>query len=126
MQWPFQAWGATAALSGHEHTYERIIQNGFLYFVNGLGGDSRYSFSTPVSGSQVRYNVDYGAMMVDATDSQITFQFISRGGTVVDSYTVFASFPRVVNFQPTSSLLPSGYALGDTAAYGVHGDYGWR
>ena len=24
MQWPYTAWGATAVLSGHQHSYERI------------------------------------------------------------------------------------------------------
>ena len=24
LQWPYQSWGATAMLSGHDHTYERI------------------------------------------------------------------------------------------------------
>src|SRR5262245_8735283 len=37
MQWPFQQWGATAVLSGHDHAYERVLINGFPYFVNGLG-----------------------------------------------------------------------------------------
>jgi tartrate-resistant acid phosphatase type 5 len=87
MRWPFQAWGANAVLSGHEHNYERVVLNGFPYFVNGLGGNGRYSFGTPVPGSEVRYNSDYGAMKVNADDNQITFQFISQGGTVVDTYT---------------------------------------
>ena len=88
LQWPYQAWGADAVLSGHDHTYERILQNGLPYFVNGLGGSSLYSFGTPVAGSQLRYNADYGAMLVDATDTTINFQFITRNGTVIDSFTV--------------------------------------
>lgn len=86
MQWPFQAWGASAVLSGHDHTYERIILNGFPYFVNGLGGKSRYNFYTPVPGSQVRYNQDYGAMLVEATEYRLTFQFINRQGEIIDQY----------------------------------------
>src|SRR6267143_5700251 len=38
MRWPFKAWGASAVLSGHAHSYERIVLGGFPYFVNGLGG----------------------------------------------------------------------------------------
>ena len=53
-------------LSGHDHDYERILVNGFPYFVNGLGGESLYSFGTPISGSVSRYNSDYGAMLVQA------------------------------------------------------------
>lgn len=88
MQWPFEAWGASAVLAGHDHTYERIILNGFPYFVNGLGGRSRYSFGNPVPGSEVRYNSDYGAMRVVATPSNITFEFINRAGVLIDSYTI--------------------------------------
>lgn len=91
MQWPYQSWGASVVLAGHDHDYERIIQGGFPYFINGLGGRSIYSFGTPVSGSQVRYNGDYGAMLVDADEAGITFQFMSRTGTLIDTYTSTAS-----------------------------------
>ncbi|MBZ0160042.1 MAG: fibronectin type III domain-containing protein [bacterium] len=91
MQWPYQSWGASVVLAGHDHDYERIIQGEFPYFVNGLGGRSIYSFGTPVSGSQVRYNGDYGAMLVDADEAGITFQFMSRTGTLIDTYTSTAS-----------------------------------
>ncbi len=115
MQWPFHAWGATAVISGHDHGYERIVQDGFLYFVDGLGGQSKsgYGFGTPVTGSVIRYNSDYGAMRVEATDTDITFQFITQGGTVVDTYNLFSDcdFPLKINFQPSTSLVPEGYML---------------
>jgi hypothetical protein len=88
MQWNFQGWGASAVLNGHDHTYERISIGGFPYFVDGLGGQAVYSFGTPVAGSQVRYNAQYGAMLVDATATQITFQFIGVDGTVADTFTL--------------------------------------
>ena len=96
MQWPFQAWGATAVFSGHDHDYERLLldtDNGgttIPYFVTGLGGQSLDSFSTPVAGSQVRYDANYGALQVNATDTSINFQFwsVAGGGSLIDSYTV--------------------------------------
>jgi len=88
MQWDFQGWGASAVLAGHDHTYERIAINGFPYFVNGLGGQTLYSFGTPVTGSQLRYNDQYGAMLIDATAAQLTFQFIGVDGTVADTFTL--------------------------------------
>ena len=96
MQWPFENWGATAVFSGHDHEYERILRddNGdgqvMPYFVAGLGGRGRYDFSTPVAGSQVRYSSDYGAMLVQASDSTITFEFwsVANGGQLIDSYTI--------------------------------------
>ncbi len=90
VQWPYQAWGATAVLAGHDHTYERIVVDDFPYFVNGLGGKSKYAFGTPIAGSVVRYNDDYGAMLIQASSACITFQFISRAGQVIDTHTIIS------------------------------------
>jgi tartrate-resistant acid phosphatase type 5 len=90
MRWPFQEWGASVVLSGHDHTYERLLINGFPYFVNGVGGGAIYSFGQILDGSQVRYNDDYGAMLVIADESQMTFQFFNIGGQLIDSYQILA------------------------------------
>ena len=96
MQWPFETWGADAVITGHDHTYERIVRddNGdgteLPYFVTGLGGRSVRSFSTTdiVDGSQTRYADDFGTMLVVADSATITFQFysIENGGTLVETY----------------------------------------
>ena len=96
MQWPFEEWGATAVLTGHDHTYERIVLDenndgtDLPYFVTGLGGSSIYDFDQPVDGSEVRYNDDYGTMLIQASDTTMTFEFwsIANGGTLIDSYTI--------------------------------------
>lgn len=88
MRWPYQEWGATASLAGHDHLYERLDINGFPYFTNGLGGGAIYQFEDVLPGSQVRYNSDYGAMLIIADAMQITFQFISREGDVIDHYQI--------------------------------------
>jgi hypothetical protein len=96
MRWPFEAWGATAVISGHDHAYERVMRDdngdGVLlpYFTTGLGGHSRYSFGTPVGGSAVRYSADFGTMIVDASDTQIDFEFwsVAGGGRLIDSYRI--------------------------------------
>ena len=85
MQWPFAEWGADVVLSGHDHTYERILRDGIIYFVNGLGGSSKYSFFGVIDGSQMRYNQDYGAMLVEASENAIRFQFINRLNEVIDT-----------------------------------------
>jgi tartrate-resistant acid phosphatase type 5 len=87
MQWPFLEWGADAVLAGHDHTYERVLVGGLPYFVNGLGGYSRYPFGTPIDGSVVRYNAGFGAMRVTASNTTITYEFVAASGMVVDSYT---------------------------------------
>jgi tartrate-resistant acid phosphatase type 5 len=86
MQWPFAEWGADAVLSGHDHTYERIVQDDILYFVNGLGGSSIYRFLGAVAGSQLRYNEDYGAMLVEAGERSLRFQFINRQQEIIDDF----------------------------------------
>jgi hypothetical protein len=88
MRWPFKEWGASAVLSGHDHTYERLSIDGLTYFVNGLGGGAIYNFVNILEGSQARYNDDYGAMLVNADQNQIKFEFITRQGTVIDTYSL--------------------------------------
>lgn len=95
MQWPFEEWGATAVLAGHDHVYERIVRDGIVYFTNGLGGNPvRYNFKLlSVQGSIVRFNDDYGAMFVVADEQQITFSFVTRSGEIIDEYTLNATRP---------------------------------
>lgn len=90
LQWPFKEWGASIVLTGHDHGYERIVRDGFTYIVNGLGGVSRYSFGTPIAGSVVRYNADFGAQLVTATETSLTLAFYTRTGALIDSITLTA------------------------------------
>jgi tartrate-resistant acid phosphatase type 5 len=87
MQWPYAEWGASVVLAGHDHTYERLEIDGFTYFVVGLSGHhARYPMRNEVEGSQIFFNHDYGAMLVEATETEMNFQFITRTGDVIDSY----------------------------------------
>lgn len=90
LQWPYQSWGASAVLAGHDHTYERIMRDTLPYFVNGAGGYALYAFGAPVTGSAVRYNADSGAMLVEVDQHAAIFKFITRGGVVVDTHSVAA------------------------------------
>ncbi len=89
IQWPFDAWGADVVICGHSHVYERIEIDGFTYLVNGLGGSAIYSFGDPVPGSLVRFNQDYGALRVEASQEQIIFQFLTRTGEAVDTWGLY-------------------------------------
>jgi tartrate-resistant acid phosphatase type 5 len=90
MQWPFAEWGADAVVTGHDHIYERLEVDGIPYFVNGVGGGAIYALETPLPESQYRYNFSYGAMLVTATQSEITFEFysIADTDTPLDSLTL--------------------------------------
>jgi tartrate-resistant acid phosphatase type 5 len=106
MQWPFQTWGADAVLMGHDHDYERIVLGGFPYFVNGAGGAGIRTFKNPpTDGSQVRYNSKHGAMLVTATATTITYQFVAVDGQVVDTF----SQSKACSDKPYRLYLPVIY-----------------
>jgi Ca2+-binding RTX toxin-like protein len=97
MRWPFEAWGATAVLNGHAHIYERILHddNGdgkiLPYFITGLGGKSLGGLvDPPIAGSAARYNSNFGALLIQASDATMTFDFysVTGGKTLIDSYTI--------------------------------------
>ena len=90
MQWPFARWGADVVLSGHAHDYERVVRDGTVFFVNGLGGASRYSFETPVAGSAIRYRNNWGAQKVTVTDTALRFEFYDVSGRLIDRYSLSA------------------------------------
>jgi hypothetical protein len=95
MRWPFRQWGAEVVLAGHDHTYERLEIDGIPYFVNGLGGASRYGFPvTPMAETKFRYNEDFGAMRVTATPADITYEFFAIDGKMRDAFTAPAKCPR--------------------------------
>jgi hypothetical protein len=91
MRWPYKDWGATAVITGHEHNYERLMEGGLPYFVNGAGGKNRYPLVTSISGSQVMYSSSYGAMLVEADANSIKFSFYTREGNLVDEYEIMKS-----------------------------------
>ena len=74
VQWPFAEWGADVVFQGHDHVYERILGDGIVYFISGNGGRKLYQFNTPISGSIVRYNGGFGAMLVTAVDETMEFE----------------------------------------------------
>lgn len=93
MRWPYASWGADAVIAGHDHLYERLERDGIAYFVNGLGGREGgispiHRFKWGLEGSKVRYNQEYGAMLVTADESCINFSFYNTSGLIIDSLTL--------------------------------------
>lgn len=95
MRWPFKEWGADVVLTGHDHTYERLLVDGLPYFVNGIGGGEIYHFQDILPQSQARFNQDYGAMRVDATNLYMRFRLFTRAGVLVDDYSIGGKAPYV-------------------------------
>lgn len=104
VQWPYQAWGADAVLAGHEHQYERLDVAGFPYFVTGTSGDLTSAFDPPLPESVVRYNDKHGAMRVEASASQVVFQFINKDGVVIDTYTLVAPTTPTPTESPSPTV----------------------
>lgn len=105
LQWPYREWGASAVLNGHDHTYERVMFDGFPYFVNGMGGADIRTFGAPVPGSTVRYNGDHGAQLIEASATEIRFQFINRSGEVIDDFALDNTTPPTATPTPQATVV---------------------
>lgn len=89
MRWPFAQWGARLVLGGHDHSYERVEAEGITYVVNGLGGGARYAPGfAGVGGSQLFFNADHGAMLIEADAAALRARFVTRAEQVVDDFTL--------------------------------------
>ena len=86
LQWPFEDWGATAVFAGHDHHYERLTVGTIPYFVNGAGGRPLYPLGNPLPETQVAYDDDFGAMLMQVENTQISYQFFNRDGTLIDTF----------------------------------------
>jgi tartrate-resistant acid phosphatase type 5 len=84
MHWPFKEWGASIVLAGHDHIYERVRAGGLTYLVNGMGGGRIDPTARRVPGSQLTYTNMQGALRLDATETNLLFQFINWQGKVID------------------------------------------
>jgi hypothetical protein len=104
MRWPFREWGADAVLAGHDHIYERICVDGLVYFVNGLGGDSKDKLHLPpLPYSARRYSDDFGALRIDVSENYLLFRFFSWRGWLIDSYRMA---PRARPTEPRAATVP--------------------
>ncbi len=133
MQWPFKTWGADIVLTGHSHVYERIVKDSFPYLVNGLGGRSKYALTaTPVSGSQFRYNENFGAMKVMVTSDTIWFRFYNISNTLIDSYPLVKLGTPPPSTTCASKITPAGsttFCTGSVLLKGTQGaeiTYQWK
>lgn len=89
LQWQFKQIGIDLVLSGHEHSYERLSIGGMTYVVNGLGGINKTGFaSTPVPGSVVRYNSQFGGLRLRFTPDLLSGEFRPVSGNSPDSFTL--------------------------------------
>jgi predicted MPP superfamily phosphohydrolase len=88
----FVKYNVSVVFNGHDHIYERIKpQNGIQYFVAGSGGQLRRGDYTPNEPFSARVYADAQVFMaVEIFESEMVFNAVSRGGTIVDSGIVVA------------------------------------
>jgi hypothetical protein len=86
----FVRYGVSVAFTGHDHFYERTRpQQGITYFVTGSGGKLRRGDLRNDSPMMARgFDTDQAFMVVNIHEDRLTFQAISRKGTIVDSATI--------------------------------------
>ena len=84
MRWPFEEWGASVVLNGHDHVYARIASKkspSFFYLINGLGGARKYKcdpFQLPRSLFRVFcYDDNFGAIIGRQYNDELRLEFRS-------------------------------------------------
>jgi hypothetical protein len=80
----FERYGITASLSGHDHTYERIVRNGISYIVSGGGGAPLYQRGRFEPGSQA-FASTYNWVLITIDGDHADMEAYSLEGAVLDS-----------------------------------------
>jgi hypothetical protein len=82
------------ALAGHEHRYERfapmnpfgtVVSDGIRSFTVGTGGKSLFRAGIPATGSEFRYNQNYGVQFLKLRPGSYDWEFWSIAGELIDS-----------------------------------------
>lgn len=135
MQLPWGRWGATLVLSGHQHSYERLVVDGTTYVVNGLGGHPwLYDLDRcePARGSVMRYNDRHGLMVgllsrpANASGAEppaldVCMYSLESGGMLVDHFDFAAQPSRdraAKRFEPLSMHDLMDTVLAGTTSFG--------
>jgi hypothetical protein len=78
--------GVSVVFAGHDHIYERLVpQKGITHFVSGSGGQLRRGDLQRSASSAAGYDQDQTFMLVEIDGNDMSFEAISRTGTIVDS-----------------------------------------
>lgn len=83
----FRRHGVSLVLSGHNHSYERIVTGGVTYVVTGGGGAQVYPCVRVPAGLR-RCTPEYHYLEVDATASTLRVRAVRRDGTTLEAVDV--------------------------------------
>lgn len=88
-QWNFGKYGADLVLSGHDHTYERVIRRGLNYVVDGTGGAPLYPCKKKlVHGSRGCFDKHYGALFLYVNAHQLRGVFRTKISQTLDTFVI--------------------------------------
>jgi PKD repeat protein len=105
MRWPFAQWGADFVVAGHNHIYERSLQEGIRYFTAGVAGGTVRTGSW-FEGREAYVGGASGAMRVHASELSITFEYITSEGTIRDTYNQTKEVTPPPTITTMGSLVP--------------------
>ena len=83
----FRKHGVSLVLSGHNHSYERIVNGGITYIVSGGGGAQVYPCVRLPTGL-AKCTPEYNFLEVDATPAAIAVRAVRRDGSTLESVSV--------------------------------------
>lgn len=84
--WPLKDWGADVVINAGGNNYERLLIDGLPIINIGLGGATRTDFNpAPVSGSQFRYNAQFGVVKGAVTETTLQLNMIGLNNAVIDN-----------------------------------------
>ena len=87
-RFPYDAWGVSMVMSGHDHTMQHLIVDNVHYVVNGVGGGSLHYFEEVLEGTEFRLEQHYGAVMLDVSGDTLTARFVTTDNGMVHSFSV--------------------------------------
>jgi 3',5'-cyclic AMP phosphodiesterase CpdA len=83
----FVQYKVSVVLSGHDHTYERIVpQSGIQYFVEGSSGQLRRGdLRKPSPLTAFGNDTEQAFMLMEIDADTLTFNAITKSGAIIDS-----------------------------------------
>jgi hypothetical protein len=102
LRWDFGALGADIVLSGHEHNYERFLDQDIPYVVAGIGGATLRGY---VGGGYPTSIIDdpprFGAMLFEASQNTLLANVYDVDNNLIDTFSITKSDESQFGTRPT-------------------------
>jgi len=90
-RFPYDKWGVSMVMSGHDHTMQHLVVDSVHYVVNGVGGGSLHYFEEILEGTEFRLSDHFGAVFLDAEGDSLTVRFVTVDTGEVHRFRIPAS-----------------------------------